>query len=324
MRRDEWVVEEAPALTAAAAAGQLGVAVSTLRSWSRRYGLDPSDHRPGRHRRYDGADMARLELMRTLVARGVAPADAAAWVQREPMSSPTPAVRGRPTHGPGRFLPGLVKAAHRLDALALVNGISRQLAARGVVSAWNEVCLPLITDVVNEEADCTDVEHLLSWTITVALHRIPDVPRRPGAPIALLACVEDEWHTLGLDALRAALAERDAAARMLGAATPTTALATAAQRIGPAAVVLWSQSARTARNRVLTSAGVALPADTVIIAAGPGWSDRGLPSGVLAAHTLTEAVLMIADAFTGLTEPDLGSIARPGVRSSPPLSSGPG
>lgn len=64
-------------LTVAGAAARLGVAASTLRTWARRYGLGPSGHVAGRHRRYDAADLARLETMRRLTLEGVAPADAA-------------------------------------------------------------------------------------------------------------------------------------------------------------------------------------------------------------------------------------------------------
>lgn len=65
-------------LTVATVARRLGVAPSTLRTWDRRYGLGPSEHAPGRARRYAPADVARLELMQRLIGRGARPADAAA------------------------------------------------------------------------------------------------------------------------------------------------------------------------------------------------------------------------------------------------------
>ncbi|RZU50845.1 B12 binding protein [Krasilnikovia cinnamomea] len=70
------------ALTAGAAARRLGVAVTTLRTWHQRYGLGPSQHSPGRHRRYTVEDMQRLEVMRRLTARGMTPAEAAGWARR--------------------------------------------------------------------------------------------------------------------------------------------------------------------------------------------------------------------------------------------------
>jgi DNA-binding transcriptional MerR regulator/methanogenic corrinoid protein MtbC1 len=70
-------VQPAPALSVAGAARGLGVAPGTLRSWERRYGLAPSLHTAGGHRRYGPVDLARLEVMHRLVQQGVPPAEAA-------------------------------------------------------------------------------------------------------------------------------------------------------------------------------------------------------------------------------------------------------
>jgi DNA-binding transcriptional MerR regulator len=69
--------QPAPALSVAGAARGLGVAPATLRSWERRYGLAPSLHTKGGHRRYGPADLARLRTMHRLVRDGVPPAEAA-------------------------------------------------------------------------------------------------------------------------------------------------------------------------------------------------------------------------------------------------------
>ena len=73
-RRDDPAL---PMLTVAAVARRLGVAPPTLRTWDRRYGLGPSAHTAGAHRRYSPADLARLTEMRRLTLEGVAPAEAA-------------------------------------------------------------------------------------------------------------------------------------------------------------------------------------------------------------------------------------------------------
>src|ERR1700712_1152996 len=69
---------DSPRLRVAAAARRVGVAPSTLRTWDRRYGIGPTDHAPGRHRRYSPDDLARLDLMRRALILGATPADAAA------------------------------------------------------------------------------------------------------------------------------------------------------------------------------------------------------------------------------------------------------
>lgn len=65
------------ALTVAAVARRLGVAPATLRTWDRRYGLGPSEHSAGSHRRYSPEDLSRLLTMRRLTLDGVAPSEAA-------------------------------------------------------------------------------------------------------------------------------------------------------------------------------------------------------------------------------------------------------
>lgn len=71
------VMVPAPSLTVAAVARRLGVAPATLRTWDRRYGLGPSEHLAGSHRRYSAQDVARLLVMRRLTLEGVAPSEAA-------------------------------------------------------------------------------------------------------------------------------------------------------------------------------------------------------------------------------------------------------
>ena len=78
-----------PHLTVSGAARRLGIAPATLRTWDRRYGIGPSGHARGRHRRYSAADMARLELMQRALMQGAAPAEAARYA-RTSVSAPRP------------------------------------------------------------------------------------------------------------------------------------------------------------------------------------------------------------------------------------------
>lgn len=77
-----------PQLSVAAVARRLGIAPATLRTWDRRYGIGPTEHTPGRHRRYSAEDVARLELMQHALMRGVSPADAARHAQAARLPGP--------------------------------------------------------------------------------------------------------------------------------------------------------------------------------------------------------------------------------------------
>ena len=81
----ESAVDRGARLTVAAVAHRLGVAPATLRTWDRRYGLGPSEHQAGAHRRYTADDVLRLQTMRRLTLEGVPPGEAARVTLREPL-----------------------------------------------------------------------------------------------------------------------------------------------------------------------------------------------------------------------------------------------
>lgn len=282
---------------AAAVAARLGVATTTLRTWSRRYGIGPADHEPGRHRRYTAADVAQLEALCALVADGLTPASAAQLVRGGAEQTPEDGgaeSRTRPQLVEDRAaVRGLLSAVLRLDADAVTRTVERRIAAAGVVEAWEMLCVPALVEVgrQNGTGACIDAEHLFSFAMSAALHRVTGSVRRASRRGALLGCAAGERHTLALEALRAALAERAAPVRALGADLPTAALGNAIRRTHPGVVALWAQTERTARPGALAHLH-ALGVPTVL-AIGPGWAGRRIPSGVLTAGTLHDAVRMI-------------------------------
>jgi hypothetical protein len=305
------VVDEA--LTAGAVARRLGVAVTTLRTWHQRYGLGPSHHTPGQHRRYSGADMDRLQVMRRLTAQGVTPAAAAAWARRMPDNATAASAPGIPAspapaqtrNGGGYAIPvgragatarGLARAAIRLDAPALRDILELTVTGTGVIGAWDEVLVPVLVGVGERYAATRrfiEVEHLISRAATEVFGAV----RRPPAtelPQVLLSAVDEEQHTLPLEALAAALAELGIASRLLGARVPPRALADAIARTGPQVVVLWSQL-RSTGNPAQLDAVLAAPNRPLLVAAGgPGWA--AVPAGVTTLDNLTEAVQAVSAA----------------------------
>ena len=296
------------ALTAGAVARRLGVAVTTLRTWHQRYGLGPSEHAPGQHRRYTPQDMDRLQVMRRLTAQGVAPAEAAAWAKRMPdaaalsSSAVDPAPQrdgGGPAIPVGRAGPaarGLARAAMRLDAAGLRDQIEIIIAGRGVIRAWEEVILPVLTGI-GERYEATqryvEVEHMLSRSITEAFSAVPRPPSS-AAPRILLAAADDEQHTLPLEALAAALAESGVPVRLLGARVPTQALRDAVTRTGPAAVLIWSQMPDTGGADQLDHLLSGPNRPLLVAVAGPGWVKDDLPEEIPLLGNLTDAVRVLS------------------------------
>jgi DNA-binding transcriptional MerR regulator len=181
------------ALSVAGAARGLGVAPGTLRSWERRYGLAPSLHTKGGHRRYGPEDLARLQVMHRLVRDGVPPAEAAR------VAIGTPAGEGDAGTGPyaallagagvagsvepaapeaasgesvqageqtapggGRVLPmpgrtrnarGLARAAMALDAHSCQRTVEAALASDGALATWESLIRPVLVAVGERWAD---------------------------------------------------------------------------------------------------------------------------------------------------------------------------
>lgn len=80
-------------LPTGAVARRLGVSPTTVRSWERRYGIGPAHRESGHHRRWRPQDVAVLEAMCRLTARGVPPGEAArAALASAPAPTSAPAV----------------------------------------------------------------------------------------------------------------------------------------------------------------------------------------------------------------------------------------
>lgn len=296
------------ALSAGAVARRLGVAVTTLRTWHQRYGLGPSEHIQGHHRRYTPADLARLEIMRRLTAEGVAPAEAARWARQAPAVNPTgngTPVRMRPgtgRDGGGPTIPvgragpaarGLARAAMRLDSMAIGETIAHTLAADGVVATWDGLLRPVLAGIGQRHAATAgliEVEHLVSRCVSAAFATVARSGAATGPARILLSCADEEQHSLPLEALAAALTEAGVSYRMLGARVPVAALIEAVNRTGPDAVVVWSHTRFTADPAQLFALLAAPRRPLLVLAAGPGWRADTLPAGVVRPVDLAEAV----------------------------------
>ncbi|MFD5818636.1 MerR family transcriptional regulator [Streptomyces sp. NPDC127038] len=201
---------------------------------------------------------------------------------------------------------GLARAAVRLDAPAVQELLTAAVRTHGLTRAWEEVMVPALRAVGRRWEASGDrhveVERLMSWHVSATLLRVyvsaaghePPVSSSP----VLLACVPGELHTLSLEALNAALAERRVPVLMLGAAVPPEALTAAVRRVGPPAVVLWSQSWSTAnlplaRHLAATRWGVrGARTRSRVLLGGPGWGDEPGP-GLLRPGHLAEALRLI-------------------------------
>lgn len=142
-------------LTVAAVASRLGVAASTLRTWDRRYGLGPSAHEAGAHRRYSPEDVARLERMRQLTLQGVAPADAARAAAAYDPADPSAALPSEGSTGDQRPPErhehllvdplSLAAAAVEPDPPRVQRMFDQEVGEKGIVRAWTTLAKPALS-----------------------------------------------------------------------------------------------------------------------------------------------------------------------------------
>ena len=281
-------------MTVAAVARRLGVAPATLRTWDRRYGLGPSEHSSGEHRRYNGSDIARLTLMRKLVIAGVSPAEAAqralafdGEVSPESLTnSITSDVAVRE-----ELVETLIRAARAYDRNFIEELLRSELSARGITNTWNEVLVPLLIIIGDEWADSgtgIETEHLVSEIIKRLLQEANASVQNPvNARPVLLACIGEEMHSLALYALGAVLSERKIATQFLGARTPIEAISAVVKRSAPPAIFLWAQLNKNGNHELLAELPSIRPAPRIVLG-GPGWS-RNVAKPAVLVEDLLEA-----------------------------------
>ncbi len=216
-------------------ARRTGVTPELLRAWEQRYGLLEPSRSAGGFRLYSGEDERRVRRMTELIAQGLSAAEAAqrarAGAGRQP--SPDPLVAGLARE--------LQSALDRFDSAVAHAVIDRLLATVTVETAIEEVLLPSLRELGRrwaEGAASVAQEHFASSLLRGRLLGLArDWGDRDG-PTALLACLPEERHDLGLIAFGILLARRGWRVTFLGADTPLDTLTETVATLRPAAVVL--------------------------------------------------------------------------------------
>jgi len=277
-------------LTVAAVARRLGVAPATLRTWDRRYGLGPSEHIEGEHRRYCPGDLAKLTMMRRLIIAGVAPVEAAAQA-KEFNGEIKLAKIVKEMEVREDVVDALYKGLEAFDRAFVEATLAREIAKYGVEGAWADVIVPTLF-LIGQEWEInqrgSEIEHLFSEILKRTMNnRIVELKKPLNPRPVLIAAVGEELHSLPLHALAAALCERNIETYVLGARTPLSALSAMISRCAPPAIFLWAQLPHNADTKYWREIPAIRPAPRVVIG-GPGW-DAIACDGVIKAEGLEHA-----------------------------------
>ncbi len=284
-------------LTVAAVARRIGVAPATLRTWDRRYGLGPTLHEAGSHRRYCPADLAKLTLMRRLISTGVSPADAAEQAKAHKGSVKIANLVSKFEHRQ-ELVDSIHRAAKILDKSFIETVLRKDITEHGVIASWTEVVVPLLV-IVGDEWERTgagiEVEHMLSEVLKRIMREgVPEIKKPKNAQPVLLAAVGEEVHCLALHALAAALAERGIESFFLGARTPLEAIDAMVRRSAPPAIFLWAQLKHNGDEKFFREIPAIRPTPRIILG-GPGWNLKD-PSEVTFVQDLSLACAEIESA----------------------------
>jgi hypothetical protein len=200
----------------------------------------------------------------------------------------------------------LVRSAEALDAEAVSLHVAESLERRGAVATWESLCVPALQALGarwERTGAGVDIEHLASESMIGAFHQYAHRMTLPkaGARSVLLACAEEEQHSLPLYAVASALGERAIGSRVLGARVPNDALVSAVRRLSPVALLLWSQQPATGDLAQLDRLASLDGRVTLLAIGGPGWRRDALlrhaDGRVVALDDLAEAVVALTGAF---------------------------
>jgi DNA-binding transcriptional MerR regulator len=260
-------------LTVAAVARRLGVAPGTLRTWDRRYGLGPTSHESGEHRRYCPADLSRLMLMRRLISAGVAPSDAAEQAKRDKGRTKLEQIV-REFEVREDVVTAMNKALQAFDIDFVEETLRSELDLHGVIEGWHEVIVPTLISIGEaweESGQGIEIEHAFTEVLKkVFRERMLECETTLNPHPVILAAVGEEQHSLPLHALQAALGEIGIKVHFLGARTPADALAATITRIAPPAVFLWALLPENANPDFYRALPAMRPAPRIVLG-GPGW-----------------------------------------------------
>ena len=226
-----FAVSAEPLLRIGELSRRVGVTTHRLRAWETRYGVLRPGRSSGGFRLYSEADEARVREMLAQLSNGLSAAEAARRAVRAGASPP-----------PDECVDRLASAIARFDARAADEVLDGVLAAHGAEVAMREVIFPYLhrLGVAWERGEIhVGQEHFASHLLERRLLALlGDAGNAGDGPPALLACPPGERHSLALTGLAVTLRLRGRRVVFLGADTPMETLATTADAVRPAVVVL--------------------------------------------------------------------------------------
>lgn len=280
-------------LPIAVVARETGISKDLLRKWEMRYGFPQPIRTEQGMRGYSLAQVATLREAKRFIDSGMRPGEAIPLCvnSKSTKEAPPALPANRDTVG------ACLDAIRNHNPQELHALLDRNLMSKGVTAFVDQTAAPLAVAVGEawmEGSMRVYEEHLFSSTFQAFL---AEVHRRlqptAGQPRILLTTPPGESHTLGLEMVRALIADAGGDCIFLGAQTPLADLAEAASAYQVDAVALSFSAAYPRRllSPTLHQLRVLIPSPIAIWAGGAGvLAASHLPPGVDAFVTAADAI----------------------------------
>lgn len=233
-----------------------GVPAATLRAWERRYGIPRPARSESAYRLYSARDVEMVRTLRDLGASGVAISQAVERVRAASPDVTAPIFPGDVFVG---VVERLLAALRRYDLEGFQAEALRATRLGPAAVVYERVFQPLMREVGDLWAEgelSVAQEHLASLAVGSVTRDVARMVQPDGSlPLMLLACFEDEDHSLGMHGVAIRLASWGIRSVDLGARVPPTALGDAVRRLAPQGIALSiTRAPDVQRARALTDA----------------------------------------------------------------------
>jgi DNA-binding transcriptional MerR regulator len=217
-----------------------GVSIDVIRAWERRYGLLAPQRSESNFGMYSQDDVARLRLMLHFMKQQIPPSRAAELV-RAAQAAPIQENPGIPPADIRKALTVLRDSLERFDETPADRLLRRRVGVFSPGVVFRDVVLPYLGELGTRwECGETSVaqEHFASEFLEYWMRAHARRPDRASSRRAVLACLPNEHHTLGLVAFGVVLSDLGWNITFLGRDMPVPAVATAADAVAADAIVL--------------------------------------------------------------------------------------
>ncbi|MGV3741450.1 MAG: MerR family transcriptional regulator [Burkholderiaceae bacterium] len=224
-------------LTIAQVSDVTGIAKEVLRKWETRYGFPVPVRDALGKRAYTQEQVDRLILIRKLLNDGLRPAQVVALPVSELL-----VLTARQTRMMQEPATGVVEWLRQRNPASLREQLARELKSRGLLAFVRDLMPAMNTQVGQAWADgaiAVRDEHIYSEAVqSLIWEALGEFVQAEGKPRILLATPTGEDHTLGLLMLEAVLTMESAYCISMGAQSPVTEIAAAADELAVDVVAL--------------------------------------------------------------------------------------